>query len=562
MTMVGPAGSAVKAHAKLSIRMSFTIRLSQDQIAAEAGSNVPVTIEIVNKADAPDKFEIQVEGIDPEWVATPEPVFTVGAGETKDQKVFVKAPRASESIASNYPFVVRVRSLQSGEARTVQGVFQIKAYHHLSMEISPKKGFVSPARHNNVFAVTIMNLGNTEHTLQLSGADPEEECTFEFSQSEISIGPGQQKTVEVVVTASKPSLIASSQLFGFTISARSIQSPNVTANTQAQLEQRPALSLASLALIIFLFALAVLWFAFRPKPPTLRLSSEQASVVSGETTTIRWSATNANSVRLEIKRKPDSDSAKESDEVLEDQPLSGTKQLVATDAGTITVTATAVGDTKTFSPPPLTISVQAPPVVNPPKILSFSASSRRVKLGDPVVLNFKFSSDVDHAVLAPTNDQIVPAMDQLEVHPSRVGDLTYELIAFNKQGGQTSKKVTVNVYQASQATILDFSANPVTIEAPNDLTLVTWRVTNAAVVQLDDGQGNLRTVDPVNQDGLEVRTGKNIQMKLIATDAQGVTASKTLLIKYKPLPPPSDTEPPSTTSGTEGTPVGAGGVPR
>lgn len=537
--------------------MSFTIRLSQDQTAAEAGSNVPITIEIMNKGESTDRFEMQVEGIDPEWVAIPEPVFNVGASETNSQKAFIKAPRASESNAGNYPFVVRIRSLESGESRTVQGVYQLKAFHHLSMEISPKKGYVSTTRRNNVFGVTIMNLGNTEHTLQMSGADPEESCAFEFSQNEVSVGPGQQKIVEVTVNAARPSLISTSQLYGFVINARSIQTPSVSANTQGQLEQRPALSVASLALIVFLLALGTLWFAFRPQPPTMRLSAEKASIVSGESAHITWNATNASAVRLVIKHNVDGQPEKSSDETLEDLPLSGSKDIIATDAGTLTVTATAVGDNKQKMSEPLTINVAAPPVVNPPRITKFEASSQRVKLGDPVVLNFKFSDDVDHAVLAPTNEQIVPAMNEIEVTPTRVGDITYELIAFNKQGGQATKKVTVKVYQASEATILEFKADPTTIEAPNDLTLVTWRVTNAAVVQLNDGQGNTRNVDLVNADGLEVRTDKNIQLKLIATDAKGVTISKVIDIKYKPLPPqvaPDTTggEPTGTTAGNGG----------
>lgn len=518
---------------------------------------MPVTIEIVNKGEAPDRFEMQVEGIDPDWVAIPEPVFQVGAGEINSQKAFIKAPRASESNAGNYPFVVRVRSLESGEARTVQGVYQLKAFHHLSMELSPKKGFISPTRHNNVFGVTIMNLSNTEHTLQLSGADPEEVCTFEFTQSEVSIGPGQQKVVEVVVNAARPSLISTSQLYGFVINARSIQTPSVSANTQGQLEQRPALTIASLALIVFLVALAALWFAFRPQPPTMRLSAEKASVSSGQTTKIHWSATNASSVKLVIKRSPDGKPDQATDEVFEDQPLTGEKEIVATDAGTVTVTATAIGESKQAASNPVTINVLPPPVVAPPKILKFQASSSRVKLGQPVVFTFSFSDDVDHAVLAPTNEQIMPAVTQIEVMPTRTGDITYELIAYNKAGGQASRKLTVNIYQASDATILSFKADPATIEAPNDLTLVTWQVTNASLVQLDDGLGNTRTVEASNTDGLEVRTDKNIQLKLIATDAKGVTVSKTLQVKYKPLPP---TDVPPTTTGTDAGAATTGGL--
>src|SRR5579862_472827 len=102
--------------------MSFTIRLSADLTAAEAGATVPLSIELTNKGSDVDRYEMQVEGLDPEWTASPEPVFNVGGGETHSQKVFFKPPRSSESGAGNYPFVVKIRSLNSGDSRTAQGV--------------------------------------------------------------------------------------------------------------------------------------------------------------------------------------------------------------------------------------------------------------------------------------------------------------------------------------------------------------------------------------------------------------------------------------------------------
>src|ERR1044072_6042292 len=203
--------------------MSFTIRLSQDLTAIEAGATVPLSIEVTNKNAESDRYEIQIEGVDPEWVAYPEPVFNVGPSESHGQKVFFKPPRASESLAGNYPFVARVRSLESGEAKTAQGVLQIKPFNHLSLELSPKKGYTSPMRQANIFGLTVMNLGNTEHTLQLSGSDPDEECNYDFETDQVTVSPGAQKQVDVTVNAANSSWVAPVRLFGFSISARGIR---------------------------------------------------------------------------------------------------------------------------------------------------------------------------------------------------------------------------------------------------------------------------------------------------------------------------------------------------
>ena len=257
--------------------MSFTIRLSQDLTTVEAGATVPLTIEIVNKGGEIDRLEMQVEGLDPEWTASPEPVFTIGPGETHSQKAFFKPPRASESLAGNYPFVVKVRSLNSGDSRTAQGVLQIKAFQHLSMELSPKKGHSTPMHQSFAYTLTLMNLGNSEHTLQLSGADPEEECAYEFPSDQITIGPGQQREIVVSVHAASAGYFSPGKLFGFVISARSIESPSTVASAQGQLERRPLLSPGAILTAVVLLAAFFLWFAVRPKPPTISASARLRS---------------------------------------------------------------------------------------------------------------------------------------------------------------------------------------------------------------------------------------------------------------------------------------------
>src|SRR2546423_2958054 len=255
------------ASAIIPTRMSFSIQLSSALIPLEAGDNTPVNLQVSNRGEEADRFEVGIEGLDPEWTAIPVALFSVGAGETQSSDLFLKPPRASESLAGNYPFVVKVRSVNSGEARSAQGVLQIKPYNHLSMEIVPKKGSVSPVRSTEIFHASIMNLGNTEQTLQIYGSDPEDAFAFEFGQEQVTVGPGQQKEVEIraMPTSSRP--FSSPKLYVFTISVRSIQSPSLVASSQAQIEQKPMITPTSLAVAALLVLVAFFWFLSRPQPP-------------------------------------------------------------------------------------------------------------------------------------------------------------------------------------------------------------------------------------------------------------------------------------------------------
>ncbi|MFI5386219.1 MAG: hypothetical protein ACHQ50_08875 [Fimbriimonadales bacterium] len=542
--------------------MSFTIRLSQDLTAVEAGATVPLSIEITNKGDEEDRFEMQVEGLDPEWTASPEPVFTVGSKEIHNQKVFFKPPRTSESSAGNYPFVVKVRSLNSGDSRTAQGVLQIKAFNHLSMELNPRKGHSTPVRHQFTFSLTVMNLGNTEHTLQLTGADPEEECAYEFANDQITVGPGQQRDVEVMVAASSAGYFASTKLFGFVISARSIQNPNIVATAQGQLERRPLLSPATLLTVVLLLAALFLWIAVKPKPPTISVSVSDSNVVRGQTVHVSWKAANASSVRLEVARNKNNQDIKSEPET--NLPLEGVKDILTGDEDAITVRAIAVADNQQKEVGPITISVREPIKPTNPTIADFKANSKRIKLGESVIFSFDYSSDVNKLVLSPrTTEQILPPARQIQITPTEVGKVEYQLLAYNAQGGfADSKKITVEVYQASEASIQFFTATPPIIQAPDTKTVVTWNVTNAETVQLDDGTGSgLKPVEATNTTGMDVVTDKTVTLKLIATDAKGVATTKTLPIKYKPLPPsaplgPGGTPPPTAGGGAAGKTTG------
>lgn len=535
--------------------MSFTIRLSQDLTAIEAGATVPLSIEVTNKNPENDRYEIQIEGVDPEWVAYPEPVFSVSPNETHSQKVFFKPPRASESLSGNYPFVARVRSLESGEAKTAQGVLQIKPFNHLSIELSPKKGYTSPMRQANVFTLTVMNLGNTEHTLQLSGSDPDEECTYDFANDQVTVGPGQQKQVEATVNAANSSWIAPVRLFGFSIAGRSIQSPNLVSTAHGQLERRPLLTVGSFLTVSALIALFLLWFAFRPQPATISLRSESTTALFDQTIDLHWRATNADAVRLEIRRNVEGKSPQT--EVLEDRPLQGSESLKVRNEDTITVTASAVIGDRTVTSRPVTISVSPPPVEVPPKITKFTASTQDVRPGDPVVFSFEYSPDTVKLVLSPMTDkQLTPPIKQIEVRPTNLGPNEYYLIAYNKNGAATtSKPITVRVTRVSDANILSFAVTPKIVQEPETRAVVSWRVTNAEIVQLHNLTTNeLNEVDA--QGSIELTITKDTKIKLIATDVNNITRSQTIEIKYKPLPPPVD--PNATTGGTAGT---TGGPP-
>lgn len=523
--------------------MSLSVQLSPDIVPVEPGATTPVSVIVANKGPEADRYELELEGLDAEWKAVPVPVFGVDPGETHSEKFFLKPPRSSESLAGNYPFVARVRSLLTGEQKTVQGMAQVRPFHHLSMEINPRKGSISLFRKHNTFDVTLINLGNVDHTIQLSGTDPEDACTYEFESEQLTLGPGQQKQVEMTVNPTSSKLVSSSRLIGFTVTGRSIDTPSVLATSQAQLEQRPPLTPASIILLVLLSALCSAWWLSRPQPPTLSLSLDPRAIVAGEPVTVTWAAEHAKTVVIRAGENV----------VYEGPELSGTRTVNLTDVGMITFSGDAAYNDR-HARSTAQVDVRERPTIPAPVIDALSVDRSDIKLGESFVLKYKFSGQVESAVLQPLGTTLDPTLDEREITPNRSGNLTYTVVARNSEGTQAERSVTVNVVDESDARILAFSSSAKAVPEDDATVTLNWQVAGADRVELKAGVNPSSVVGSLGTQAFQL-DGKTT-FTLIAFDRKGRKVKKTLVVDIMPaITPPSDPTNPGDpgTTGTTGT---------
>jgi hypothetical protein len=529
--------------------MGFTLQLAQDLIEVEAGGNSPVTIVVSNRGDAGDRFELEIEGLDLDWKAIPVPVFSVERGEVHSERAFFKPPRASENGAGNYPFVVRVRSLESGEQKTVQGVLRLKPYHSLTMEISPKKGLFSWSTHRNTFDIDLVNLGNTEHTLQLVGSDPEDACTYEFDQERVTVSPGQQKEVSVEVRPVSSPVFSGSKLVGFSLHARSVDVPSVAASAQAQLERRSLLSPANLTAVIVLLLIVASWYVMKPKPPTIDLQVNPRTGVTGDKVTVSWAATDADRVKI-----TELDANGQTTALGDEKDLSSTVVIPLGPVGTETFYAEVFKGGSQGKAESKTVAVSAPAPQVTPTIVTFTASQKRVKVPGEVIFHWEVKDSVKVA-LTPDFQNLEPGLDSQSVQFTTAGDKDYVLVAWSKDGVPAySKPIHITAYQVSEATIVNFSADPKNVLSGGSTTL-SWNVINASQVSLShDGivDSPLAVADskayPITHDTVFV---------LQALDSKGIKTTARVTVKLQAPPPtppasgPTDGSAPTTaTTGT------------
>jgi len=520
--------------------MSFAVRLPVDTVPIDPGATVPCTIEIVTSGEDLERFELQVEGLDSEWTVVPVPEFSANPGETLSEKIFFKPPRTSESLAGNYPFVVKVRSLISGDSKAAQGILQIRPYNYISMEIMPKRVAVSPFHRRAAVKATIMNMGNSDHAIQLFGSDPDDDCVFEFEEEQINVGPGQQKTVEVLVGAGTSRVLASAKLYNFVLSARSTSTPNVLTSAQAQLESRAPFSPGALVGALIFALVVAFWIYATPRQPHVSLAVDRHRVFRGDKVDITWTATDATDIRL---RKNGVDFLV--------VPANAKNFTLTADAdGLLNLDAVAVRDGKDgdTSKPVVVIVDEPPPVPNPVISSCYVEGSSTVKVGEPYTLHYVVKS-ADRAYVGETMQAIDINVNERDlVAPTTVGSYTFHLVA--ETGDKVAKRAfEIQVIDPSTAVIASFDADPHVLTAPGPVTL-QWQVSGATAIFVSGDDLPEQKLDPT-QNQLQVNVAKDSKFELRVLDDKGRANIKYVKVFLKPPdlnPLPPDAQPPTPTT--------------
>jgi RHS repeat-associated protein len=237
------------------------------------------------------------------------------------------------------------------------------------------------------------------------------------------------------------------------------------------------------------------------QPPTVSLSADPETILSGESSTLSWNSTNADSATI--------------DQGVGTVPVNGSISVSPSETTTFTITVTGSGGTATAS---VTVTVTYPP---PIPTVSLSADPGTILLGESTTLTWT-SEHADTCVIDPGVGSVDPN-GSTAVSPSET--TTYTIIATGP-GGTAADTVTVTVLQPPTASL---SADPETILLGESSTL-TWSstYTDTCVIEPDVG-----TVDPSGS--TTVSPTETTTYTITATGSGGsATDSVTVTVIYPP----------------------------
>lgn len=246
-------------------------------------------------------------------------------------------------------------------------------------------------------------------------------------------------------------------------------------------------------------------------PPVLQsFTASPASVISGGTSTLNWSAPGATSftVSSDVGDAPGTQFGN-----------SATVKPWVTTTYTIVARNTAGSDTRT-----LTLNVT--PAGPKPSIVTFTAAPTSLVAGQSTTLAWTTTGATSLSI-SPLVGTVPGPNGTISIAP--LATTTYKLTATNANGS-TTKNVTVNVTPAPPV-IAEFTATPTTILAGNSTTL-GWSLTGATSLLISPSVGS------VTGSSVSVSPTTTTTYTLSAMNSGGTVTKTVTVAVTQPVPPP------------------------
>ena len=217
--------------------MSAVIRvaLSRKTLRIEPGQRGELSITIQNLSEIVDQYIVEVQGLDDAWLTLVPPRISLFPQDEGHVRIKLHPPERAR--AGTYEFTVKVVSRENPvEFSTAQGTLDIAPVFLFDVSLAPQRK--TTTGEDVPFSVQLNNPGNTDITLQLSVADPEDACTYAFDTDQVTLEAGGSTTVPLSV-APKQGAGDKGRLHSFTVRAAPVDAPQKARTATGELACEP-----------------------------------------------------------------------------------------------------------------------------------------------------------------------------------------------------------------------------------------------------------------------------------------------------------------------------------
>jgi hypothetical protein len=234
-------------------------------------------VTIINGGDLVASFDVNILGLDPNWVSIFPSQVNLNEGERATVKISFTAPRLPTARAGGYFFSVAISSPDyPGRMACQGGILLVKPYYEFAVgELSPKQQTITWGKNLGRAVVPIINKGNSEAVFRLEVEDDERGCRFEvrppgeesaqLRQANVQVASDATAEIPVTIIPTRRRLVAlNAHTYSYTATVTPLAGQNPPRSLAGQARAVPLIGPWVLALSILLLA-ALVAVIFRPR---------------------------------------------------------------------------------------------------------------------------------------------------------------------------------------------------------------------------------------------------------------------------------------------------------
>ena len=213
--------------AAFQVQGRIGVLLESTQFSVAPGSNVDISVILLNQGLEEDYFKLSIEGIPSNWVSTPTPVIRLSPGEQEEVILTIHPPRSFQSRAGRNPIKLFVTSHEAPDQSVeVSITLTISTFTQFSSELQPRK---FAANQNN--EIVLKNFGNIHQTYKLTWFSEGDDLEFEPGTSQdLKIPAGQTLKAGFSAAPKRRPIIGGDVLFPFTVQIQSAEQETQVVN--------------------------------------------------------------------------------------------------------------------------------------------------------------------------------------------------------------------------------------------------------------------------------------------------------------------------------------------
>lgn len=208
-----PTGESQRLDAE---RKTFRVEVEDTDLSVTPGAHTQTVVKIFNIGDAPDSYEVGIEGVPKEWTRLDRVTVEIPPGGTNAVVFSLKPLRRPDSRPGLYEVRAHVASKEHpGEEVDAPVNVHVLSYSGFGIVLGTPR-----VNAEQRFEIYTQNQGSGSLPVQFTGVQKQGRLVFDINPSSVTLNAGEKRTVRGTIRPTKPRLFGKPEEIHYDIIAQ------------------------------------------------------------------------------------------------------------------------------------------------------------------------------------------------------------------------------------------------------------------------------------------------------------------------------------------------------